>query len=153
MKLELGNLKSAAGAKKRKKRVGRGNASGHGTYSCRGGKGQTARSGVSGLAHLGFRDTLRRIPKVRGFKSFAPHCAVIDLDVLSKHYKDGEKVSIETLHSRGLIGRIDKKNRGVKILGGGELTKKLIFEGVKFSKSALEKTKQAGGEIIEPKKS
>lgn len=147
MPIGLHTIKSAPGAKKRRKRLGRGNASGRGTYSTRGQKGQKSRAGVSGLKRLGFRDTLRRIPKKRGFSSPNSDYATINLAEISKNYKNGEQVTVDTLQKKGLIGRIHNK-RGVKILGNGELDKKLVFKGVSFSNSALEKIKKSGSEIV-----
>jgi len=151
MTLELHKIKGAKGAKKTRKRVGRGNASGHGTYSTRGQKGQRSRSGVSGLKRIGFRDTLRRIPKKRGFKSQKPKYEAVNLATISEAYKDGEKVNATTLRKKGVIGTINKK-RGIKILGRGEIDKKLMFENVAISESASKKIKKAGGEVIKPKK-
>jgi len=148
---ELHKIKGAKGAKKKRKRVGRGNASGHGTYSTRGQKGQRSRSGVSGLKRLGFRDTLRRIPKKRGFKSQKPKYEAVNLAVLSEIFRDGEKVNPSILRKKGIVGNIGNM-RGIKILGQGEIDKKLIFEDVVLSDSAAEKIKKAGGEILQPKK-
>jgi len=150
MPVSLHTVRPARGAKKKRKRVGRGNASGHGTYSTRGQKGQKSRAGVSGLKRLGFRDTLRRIPKKRGFKSPIPEYVGINLDKISKNFKNGEKVTVATLQKKGIIGKIYRK-RGVKILGRGELDKKVIFQGLAYSKSAVEKIKKAGAEIADQK--
>jgi len=150
MATALHTIRASKGAKQKRKRVGRGNASGHGTYSTRGQKGQRSRSGVSGLKRLGFRDTLRRIPKKRGFKSHRPKFVPINLSEISKVFKTGEKVSVATLQKKGLIGKIDRK-RGVKILGLGELDKKVIFQGLTYSASAIEKINKAGAEIADQK--
>jgi len=150
MAIGLHTIKGAQGATKKRKRVGRGNASGHGTYSTRGQKGQRARSGVSGLKRLGFRDTLRRIPKKRGFKSQKPGYVTLNLDQISNSYKSGEKVTVATLQKKKIIGKMYRE-RGVKILGRGELDKKLMFQGVKFTNSAIEKIKKSGSEIADQK--
>jgi len=150
MATALHTIRATKGAKQKRKRVGRGNASGHGTYSTRGQKGQKSRSGVSGLKRLGFRDTLRRIPKKRGFKSQRPKFVPINLSDISKAFKAGEKVSVATLQKKALIGKIDRK-RGVKILGLGDLDKKLIFQGLTYSASAIEKINKAGAEIADQK--
>ena len=137
--LSLNTIKPAKGATKKKKRVGRGNASGHGTYSTRGLKGQKSRSGASGLKRIGMRQMIRRIPKTRGFKSLNQDNKIVNLSDLNKYFKDGEIVSPKTLLNKGLIDTIKLP---VKILGKGELTvKNLKFEGVKLSKTVEEKTK------------
>lgn len=150
MTTALHTIRASKGTKQKRKRVGRGNASGHGTYSTRGQKGQRSRSGVSGLKRLGFRDTLRRIPKNRGFKSLRPKFIPINLSEISKVFKNGEKVSLVTLKAKGLIGKIDRK-RGVKILGLGELDKKVIFQGLAYSNGAIDKINKAGAEIADQK--
>ena len=91
-RLSLHTIKSAKGATKKRKRVGRGNASGQGTYSGRGIKGQKSRSGVSGLKRLGMRQILRRIPKQRGFKSLKPDNQVVNLADINKHFKKGDLI-------------------------------------------------------------
>jgi large subunit ribosomal protein L15 len=147
MGIGLNTIKASKGAKKARKRVGRGNASGHGTYSTRGQKGQKARAGVSGLKRLGFRDTLRSIPKKRGFKSPHPKYEVVNLGDINKKFKSGEKVNPDTLRKKGLIGKIVKR-RGIKVLSFGDLTNKLIFENLNFSKGALEKIEKSGSQVI-----
>ncbi len=145
MPLTLHNLKSAKGSRKKRKRVGRGNASKHGTYSTRGVKGQRSRSGgKKGLKLKGFKSTLLNIPKVRGFKSPHPKLAVINIKDLETHFKEGEKVTPKVLNKKGLISTIKP---GVKILSKGELKKKLVFSGCQFSENARKKIEDAKGEI------
>ena len=133
MTLSLHTIKPAKGATKKRKRVGRGNASGHGTYSTRGLKGQKSRSGVSNLKRLGMRMTLMRTPKKRGFKSLKPKDQVLNLIDINENFKDGDTISPKILLKKGLIDTI---KTGVKILGNGDLTlKNLKFEGVKMSES------------------
>ena len=142
MVLEAHQLKPAKGATKKRKRVGRGNSSGHGTYSTRGMKGQKSRSGVSGLKRLGMRQVLLRTPKLRGFKSLQPKDQVVNFTLLNKYFHDGDIVSPQTLLAKKLI-KTAKQN--VKILGNGELKlKKLQFKDVKISNSASEKIKNNG---------
>ena len=81
--LTLHTLKPAAGASKQRKRVGRGNASGHGNYSCKGLKGQKSRSGVSGLKRMALKKAILQIPKLRGFHSDKPKFQVVNLAVLN----------------------------------------------------------------------
>ncbi len=145
MTMRLNNLSPRPGAKHRKKRVGCGESSGHGKTSGRGGKGQTARSG--GSIRLGFEGgqmpLLRRIPK-RGFnnKSFATRFATVNVGDLNRLFEDGATVTPETLAERGLTIR---KCAGVKVLGDGELSKKLTVKAQAFSATAKEKIGKAGG--------
>lgn len=145
MVLAVHTLKPAPGARHKRKRVGRGNASGHGTYSTRGLKGQKSRSGVSGLKRLGMKQVLLRTPKTRGFKSLKPKDQVINLDLLNIHFKDKDEINPKSLFAKKLI--IAGKAR-IKILGNGELkVKGLKFSGVKVSKSAGEQIVKMGGSI------
>lgn len=142
MTLSLNNIKANKGITKKRKRIGRGNAAGQGTYAGKGLKGQNCRSGVSGLKRLGMKQVLLRTPKKRGFKSHREKAQVVNLQDLNKHYKAKDTVSPKTLQEKGLIDTI---NKDVKILGKGELTvKDLKFEGVKMSetvKAQVEKKK------------
>jgi large subunit ribosomal protein L15 len=130
--LSLNTIKKAKGSAKKIKRVGRGNASGHGTYSTRGLKGQRSRSGVSNLKRLGMRKQLLAIPKVRGFKSLKPKNQVVSVKAINTHFKDNEIVSPESLVSKKLISNL---NSPVKILGKEKLTVKVSFEKVLLSAS------------------
>jgi large subunit ribosomal protein L15 len=150
--MRLHDLKPRPGAKHRTKRLGQGESSGHGKTSGRGGKGQTARSGSS--IRIGFEGgqmpLIRRIPK-RGFnnKRHGTRYLPVNLEALN-HFDDGARVDVEALRSVGLAnGRSD----GVKILGAGELTKKLTVSAHAFSASAKAKIEAKGGtcELITPK--
>lgn len=134
MTLSLHTIKPAKGATKKRKRVGRGNASGHGTYSGRGLKGQKSRSGgKNSLKRLGMKTILLNIPKKRGFKSQKPKNQAVNLADINKNFKDGATINLQTLLKAGLIDTIKLP---VKILGKGELKLKNVkFEGVKMSKS------------------
>ena len=133
MPLSLHTIKPNKGATKKCKRVGRGNSSGHGTYSGRGQKGQKSRSGVSGLKRLGMKKRLLQIPKFRGFKSNKPKNQVVSLGDINKSFKDGDKINPKELLKKGLI---DKIRLPVKILGKDELKlKNLEFSDVKMSES------------------
>ncbi len=127
------------------KRVGRGPGSGMGKTSTRGEKGQKARSGASIPAWFqgGQSPLYRRIPK-RGFnnKRFRVEFATINLDTLSKFFKDGETVTPEILKERGII---KKSLCGIKVLGNGNLDKKLIIKAQRFSSKAVTKIEEAGG--------
>lgn len=136
MTLSLHTIFPAKGSTKKRKRVGRGNSSGHGTYSTRGQKGQKSRSGVSNLKRLGMRMTLLRTPKKRGFKSLYPKDQVVNIVDINNNYKDGDLINPKTLNKKGLI---DNMEAGVKILGKGAMAlKDLRFENVKMSKSVKE---------------
>jgi len=153
MALSLNTIKSDTGATKNRKRVGRGNASGTGTYSGKGLKGQKARSGVSGLKRLGMKQTLLRTPKARGFKSLKPKAQVINVFQLNKFYKDSDVINAKTLYKNGLISDI---KGSVKILGNGSLeVKNLEFQNITLSESAKEKIEKLGGKltILEKKSS
>ncbi len=143
--LSLNNLKPAAGSTKRKKRVGRGNASGHGTYSTRGLKGQRARAGGrGGLKLFGMKARIQKIPKLRGFKSPYAEAAEVNLSALEKHCREGEIVSPRRLVQLGLVERGQKK---VKILATGNLKKKLTIKGCLASATAKAMIEKAGGTI------
>ena len=141
--MNLHSLKPAEGSTHRKIRVGRGRASGKGKTSARGQKGQMSRSG-SGHKPLfegGQMPMARRIPK-RGFKNFTRTISTpVNLQSLNA-FDDGTEVTLDVLREKGLInGRWD----GVKILGKGELTKKLTVKANAFSTSAKEKIEALGG--------
>jgi large subunit ribosomal protein L15 len=128
---------------KKRKRIGRGGKKG--TYSGRGIKGQTSRAGNRRRPAL--RDIVKKFPKKRGY-NFAPVKAksvILNLNILEKKFNNGEKVTPLILQKRKIIR---KKDREVKILSNGEITKGLVFEGyITFSKTAKEKIEKAGGTI------
>lgn len=131
-------------ARKQKNRVGRGPGSGNGKTSARGQKGQNSRSG--GGVRLGFeggQTTLaRRLPK-RGFTNFnRKEYAIVNLDTLEERFNDGDEITIALLLEKGIV---KKELCGLKVLGNGELTKKLTVKAVKFSASAKEAIEKAGG--------
>jgi len=130
---------------KARKRVGRGIGSGHGKTCGRGHKGQGSRAGFS--VHPTFEGgqmpLVRRIPK-RGFNNrWALTVAVVNIGELDRRFADGDEVNIETLKAKNLAkGSFDV----LKVLGDGDLTKKLKVSAHRFSKSAKEKIETAGGE-------
>jgi large subunit ribosomal protein L15 len=144
--LKLSELKPYKRSTHRRKVVGRGVGSGHGTYSGRGAKGQKARAGSSiPVGFEGGRMPLQRqMPKRRGFTSRNVKPAVLNLNVLDAKFKNGEIVNSKILFNKGLI---DFAKQTVKILGDGQISKALTLEKVLVSKSAGEKIKQAGGTI------
>jgi large subunit ribosomal protein L15 len=142
--IKLHQLKKHPKSTKRKKVVGRGLGSGHGTYSTRGGKGQTARSGHSKLPARfegGRQPLIRQIPKGRGFKSRHPKAVVIKLDALSK-LADGDTVSMGTLRASGLLPEGAVR---VKIVAG-KIARKLNFQ-VPVSAVAKAAIEKAGGSV------
>lgn len=118
---------------RKSRRIGRGGK--RGTTSGRGTKGQKARAGHK--IRPAIRDIFKKIPKSRGFKfkPFRVKPQVITLKVLNKHFKEGDTVSPEILIKAGLVDRIKGRMPKVKIIGGDELKKKLIFKDVEFSGS------------------
>lgn len=128
--------------------VGRGGR--RGKTSGRGGKGQTARAGNKKRPEL--RDFIKRIPKLRGrgkssHKSIETKPVVINLETIEKLFQDGDVISEKTLIAKKGITTFEGRTPHVKILGKGELTKKLSFEGVKVSKEAKVKIEKAGGTV------
>jgi large subunit ribosomal protein L15 len=145
--MRLHDLKPRPGAKHRRKRLGQGESSGHGKTSGRGGKGQTARSGSS--IRIGFEGgqmpLIRRIPK-RGFNN-ARHTIryiPVNLEALNQ-FDDGARVDVEIMRKAGLA---NGKGAGIKILGGGDLTKKLSVSAHAFSASAKTKIEGKGGSCL-----
>ena len=142
--MKLHELRPSEGAFKSSKRVGRGTGSGLGKTSGKGHKGQNARSG--GGVRPGFEGgqlpLFRRLPK-RGFSNamFKVEYATINVSDLEK-FEDGAVVTPELLKEMGIL---KKQLAGVKVLGNGELTKKLTVKASKFSKSAIEKIEAIGG--------
>jgi len=141
MKIE--ELKPADGSRKKTKRVGRGIGSGHGKTSCKGHKGQKARSGgTTGLGFEGGQMPLqRRMPK-RGFtNNFSIEYSIINLDAIDR-LAGVEIVTPEILLEKGLIK--DIKN-GLKVLGNGKIQRSVTVKATAFSSSAAEKIVAAGG--------
>lgn len=130
---------------KSKKRVGRGGK--RGTYSGRGLKGQKARAGRK--IRPAWRDVLKRIPKKRGyrFKSPKERPVTLNLGTINQFFADGETVNLKALLKKGLVAKIKGRNPQVKILGDGELNKKIGFTGLAMSESARKKTEEAGGQL------
>ena len=140
--MNLSQLKPPAGQRKPRKRIGRGMGSGHGKTSTRGSKGQHAGTGFSQKRGFegGQMPLHRRLPK-RGFTNiFKKQFAIVNLGRL-------EKLEGDTFNADRLIelGAIRKLGDGLKILGTGQLTRKITVEAHQFSKSALEKIRKAGG--------
>ncbi len=145
--MQLNDLRPADGAKKKRKRIGRGNSSGHGTTAGRGTKGQLSRSGGGkGAGFEGGQNPLAmRLPKLPGFKNpnrveYAP----VNLDRLEAKFEAGDVVDGASLEAKGII---KKASTPVKVLGDGELTKALTVKVDKVSASAQKKIEAVGGKV------
>ena len=141
--MKLHELKYTEGSRKDGFRLGRGHGSGNGKTSGKGNKGQKARSG--GMGKLGFEGgqtpLARRLPK-RGFTNFTrKEYAIVNLDQLNR-FADGTEVTVELLKNTGIVKDL---KCGVKVLGDGELEKKLVVKANKFTKSAAAMIEKVGG--------
>ena len=141
-------LSAPQGANKKPKRVGRGSSSGLGTTAGKGNKGQQSRSG--GKTYVGFEGgqmpLYRRIAR-KGFSNYPikKEYVCINVELLETKFNDGETVNKDSLIEKGFIS--SKSNSMVKVLGNGEITKKLTVEVDKVSASAKEKIEKAGGSV------
>jgi large subunit ribosomal protein L15 len=148
--MKINELKASPGARQTAFRKGRGVGTGNGKTSGRGHKGQNARAG--GGVRPGFEGgqmpIYRRLPK-RGFnnKRFALAYIEVSLSSLNK-FDDGAVVDVAAINAAG-IANVPKVNDGIKILGNGELTKKLTVKASAFTASAKEKIEKAGGSVEE----
>ncbi|MBC8324706.1 MAG: 50S ribosomal protein L15 [Verrucomicrobia subdivision 3 bacterium] len=144
--MRLHDLKPRPGSKSRRKRVGRGPGSGRGKTSTRGHKGQNSRAGSSTRATFegGQMPYIRRLPK-RGFNNFVHRVdyLAVNLEALEAHFDEGATVDVAAIIAKGLAN--GKGNVKVKILGTGELKKKLSVTAHKFSASAQSAIEAAGG--------
>jgi large subunit ribosomal protein L15 len=148
----LHNLAPTPGSRKDRKRIGRGHGSGHGKTAGRGHKGYGARAGAKDRARFegGQNPIHMRMRKLRGpnkkmsmpFEPFRTHTQPVNLDDLEARFEGGAAVDLDALRGAGLATR---KGVPVKVLGRGELTKKLTVHAHKFSKSARERIEGAGG--------
>ncbi len=146
--MQQNKLYPASGSRKNRKRVGRGNGSGHGTFSGRGIKGQKSRSGVQ--IQRGFEGgqlpIIKRLPRKRGFHNlFRVEYSPVNLDVLNT-FKAGTEVTPQILFEFGFV---DSHTRPVKILATGEIKNAVIVKANKFSKAAKAKIEAAGGKAEE----
>ena len=129
----------------RKHRIGRGGKKG--TYSGRGGKGQTARAGARIQPII--RALIKRYPKLRGYRvqRALPSFQIVSLHAVEKAFKPNEVVSPVSLIEKKVISRFGGKLLPVKVLASGEMTKALVFEGCKVSKNAKVRIEKAGGTV------
>ena len=158
MSIGIHNLKPAVGSTHKRKRVGRGIGSGHGKTSTRGHKGNKSRGQINPNFEGGQTPLHRRLPMLRGVQHRNPNgftkirdrsYAILNLETLEETFNAGEVVTVDALVEQGLLRAGDYGTRPnqkrVKILGDGELTKKLTVQVHAFSKSAIEKIEAAGG--------
>ena len=143
--MKLHELQSAAGSRKERNRVGRGQGSGNGKTAGRGSKGQKARSG--GGVRLGFEGgqtpLFRRLPK-RGFQNInRKEYAVVNLETLNR-FEDGQEVTAAVLVEAGIV---KNEKDGIKVLANGKLERKLTVKANKFSQAAKEAIEAAGGTV------
>jgi large subunit ribosomal protein L15 len=144
--MNLGKLKFKSGSKKKNKRIGRGPGSGHGKTSCKGHKGQKARSGAKFRAWFegGQMPLQRRLPK-RGFTNiFKKNYQVLNLSDLESVKE--KSISPDVLYQKRIVR---KRHVPVKILGNGEIKKSVEVQAHAFSKTAIEKIEAAGGKAIQ----
>ncbi|MFH1968024.1 MAG: 50S ribosomal protein L15 [bacterium] len=130
---------------KGKKRVGRGGKKG--TYSGKGMKGQKSRAGRKMVPII--RELLKKYPKLRGYRrvTLQSYSAVVNLGTLEKFFSDGEVINPDSLIKKGITRKIKGRVPEVKILGTGKLTKKLVIENCKASKTAKDAIEKAGGTV------
>jgi large subunit ribosomal protein L15 len=145
--MRLQDVKPRPGAKKRRKRIGCGESSGHGKTSGKGNKGQMARAGrgIRPGFEGGQMPMHRRLPK-KGFNNtaFQDFIEVVNVGELNEAFQDGAVINEAALREVGLVSR---KADIIKILGTGDLTVKLTIQGAKVSATAREKIEKAGGSI------
>ena len=146
MSIGAHTIQPPKGTRHKTKRVGRGNGSQKGTYSARGGKGQTARSGGRrGNKRRGLKPSLQKIPKIRGFKSGYEQPQTVTFKTLERITVDGSHVTPSFLKAKGVIHHAGGP---VKIVGTGELKKKITVTGCLATKSAAQMIEKAGGKIV-----
>lgn len=144
--MNIHDLRPAKGSTKKKRRVARGIGSGMGKTATRGTKGQKARRQISPWFEGGQTPIHRRLPVKKGFRNINhKEYAIVNIQALEKHFEKGDDVSPEALIAKGLIhGMMD----GIKVLGHGDLSKKLKVSAHHFSKTAADKIAAAGGETV-----
>jgi large subunit ribosomal protein L15 len=146
--MQAHNLRPPAGSKHARKRVGRGNASGHGTYSGRGLKGQKSRAGRKPRRFFegGQTRLIKKLPRRRGFTNlFRVEYAPVNLSDLAK-FDAGVEVTPELLKEKGILRNL---RRPVKVLASGDLARPITVRAHKFSMAAREKIEAAGGAAVE----
>jgi len=147
--VRLDELSPAPGSRRERKRVGRGDGSGHGSFSGRGCKGQNSRSGIHkrpGLEGGGVMPSLIRLPQKRGFTNiFSKRFSEVNVGSLAR-FPAGSEVTLDNMYEAGLVKSLSLP---VKVLGAGELDHALKVEAQKFSAQAKSKIEAAGGTVEE----
>lgn len=145
--MKLNELQPSESSTKRRRRVARGIGSGLGKTAGRGTKGQKARRQIPAWFEGGQTPIHRRLPVKKGFRNINHvEYSIINLDDLEKHFDKGEEVTPEAVAAKGIVSDISKD--GLKVLGFGEITKKLTVRAKAFSKTAEEKITKAGGTVV-----
>ena len=145
MSLTPSTIQPAPGSQHTPKRVGRGGASGKGTTAARGQKGQRARSGgTRGIARRALKANIQKVPKLRGFRSMYAKPETVTLTTLNAKFSDGDVVSPEILKQKKLV----RSSVSVKVLGTGELSKKITIKGCLVSKKVAEMVEKIGGKVV-----
>jgi len=145
MTIKLHTIKPARGARKKSKRVGRGNATQKGTTAGRGTKGQRARSGGRSRGAIrAFKQSLQKVPKLRGFKSMYPRAATVTLAALQRVSATEPVITPAVLAKRKII---KKAENGVKIVATGEIKNKIMVQGCLASRRATAAIEKAGGKL------
>jgi len=141
----LHTIRSVKGSRPTRRRIGRGNASGMGTYSTRGSKGQRARSGGrTGLKLKGMKRIIVALPKMHGMKSLRTKPSTVSVAILAAAFGDGSKVTLRDLKSKALV---PNRARSAKVIGTDKLVKKLSLSGLKTTASAKASIEAAGGSV------
>lgn len=147
--IALADLRPTPGSKKKRKRVGRGNAGKGGTYAGKGRKGQNARSGSGKGPYFegGQLPLVRRLPRVRGFTNiFRIPYRIVNIERIEAVFEVSDEINPEILLEKGLI---KKGKNPVKVLGQGDLSKALTIQAHAFSRGARAKIEAAGGQAID----
>lgn len=143
MALSLHTLAPSKGSRRKKTRIGRGYASGRGTTAGRGTKGQRARTGGRKRLKLkGLKQMLLAFPKSRGFTSTFPTVYAIPAERVMAKFQDGDRIDLDALKAKSLV---PKSAVLAKIIGGGEIDKKLTFKDIKATASVKAAVEKAGG--------
>lgn len=146
MSLSASTIKPGKNSRRTAKRVGRGNSSGKGTYSGRGLKGQRSRSGGKSRTQIrGFKASLQKVPKLRGFKSIHSKKETVTLATLERITEAGDVVTPRYLDKKGVINHPEN---GVKIVARGELKNKITIKSCLASKIAVELIEKNGSKIV-----
>ncbi|MSR85270.1 50S ribosomal protein L15 [Candidatus Uhrbacteria bacterium] len=144
MPLSLHTLKPKAGSRTKRFRIGRGPGTGRGKTAGRGTKGQRSRTGGrKGLRLKGMKQMLLGFPKLRGFQSRSQKAVIITLTQLA-HFEEGATVTMQSLRKAGFLLRGEQE---IKVVGGGEMKKKMILKGLAVTASAKAAIEKAGGKI------